>query len=182
MSCSNFKGSVRRTLSRSSLKPVKAEHRRRPRSLLLILITILAAGPTFAAESPILHGEWAAAVGSSKTLRGQWIGQALPRQPDVMQGSWTLKGSTGRTVLRGTWTAHKTGSEWRGTWSASDQAGREASGSWNAGALKIEGKNLEGLFLATFKDWVSGSWRSGPQQGAWWLKGSASRDRHPQPN
>jgi hypothetical protein len=182
VSCSDFKGGVGRTPSRSSLEPAAAEHRQRSRSLLLILITILAAAPTFAAEPPVLHGEWVAAVGSSKALRGQWIGQAVPGQPDVMQGSWTLKGSTGRTVLHGTWTAHMSGSEWRGTWSASDQAGRKTSGTWNADGLKTEGKSLEGLFLASFKDWVSGSWRSGPQKGDWWLKGSASRDRKAQPH
>jgi hypothetical protein len=157
--------------------PKTAEHARLGSFLPLILIATLAVAPTFAAESPVLHGEWVATVGPSKTLRGQWIGQAVPGQPDVMQGSWTLKGGTGSTGLRGTWTARKKGTGWQGTWSATDQQGRNASGTWSADGLKTEGNSLEGLFVETFKDWVAGSWRSGRQQGNWWLKGSAPHDR-----
>jgi len=159
-----------------------AEYARPGNSLLLILTAILAAAPIPATDPPVLRGEWAATVGSSKTLRGRWIGQALPGQPDVMQGSWTLNGGTGRTVLRGTWTARKKGTGWQGTWAASDQKGRNASGTWNADGLEIKGDSLEGLFVQTSKDWVSGSWRSGRQQGNWWLKGSAPPHRETHPN
>jgi len=164
------------------LMPETAKNARHGNSLLLVLTAILAAAPISATDPPVLHGEWAATVGSSKTLRGRWVGQALPGQPDVMQGSWTLNGGTGRTVLRGTWTARKKGTGWQGTWSASDQKGRNASGTWNADGLEIKGNSLEELFVQTSKDWVSGSWRSGPQQGNWWLKGSASLHRKTPPN
>lgn len=135
-----------------------------------VLALLLALVTASADEPPVLRGEWAATVGSSKTLRGRWIGQALPGKPDVMQGSWTLKGNRGRTVLTGTWTARRKGPGWQGTWSASDKQGRTASGTWRADELNLQSGTMEQLLIAASKKQASGSWRGGRQQGYWWIK------------
>jgi hypothetical protein len=151
----------------------RASHSRPEKLFFPALVVLLAVGIASGEDPPILRGEWAATVGTSKTLSGRWIGQALPGEPNVMQGSWTLRDEWGRTILAGTWTARKKGGAWEGSWSASDKQGRTAFGAWIADNLHDPEKSLEGLIIQTSRKRVSGSWRSGGQQGSWWLKGSA---------
>lgn len=155
----------------------RASHGWQGKFLFLALTMLLVPGMASGEDTPILRGDWAATVGSSKTLRGRWIGQALPDEPDVMQGSWTLKDDGGRTLLTGTWTARKKGAGWQGSWSASVKDGRTAAGTWMADEPNARGKTLEELFIRTSKEQISGSWRSGRQEGYWWLKGSVSPGR-----
>ncbi len=136
--------------------------------MAVLLTSSIHAGP----EHEILRGEWVATAGSTQSLRGRWIGQALPSEPNVMQGSWTLMGGNGEVLLTGTWSARRTALGWQGTWSAQDRYRRRLSGSWKSGETNTGGKSLEKLFERTFERQISGSWRSGRQQGQWWLKGS----------
>ena len=150
---------------------------RNPRLLgsLAVFVTIL----TFGQDSPVLQGSWVATAGESRTFRGRWIGQALPGQPDVLQGSWTLSDEFGKTQAWGTWSARRRGQTWAGTWSAQDQNRRQVSGTWKAEGGGTGGRNLQQLMERTLSTEVSGSWQSGRLQGYWWLKGSQSSPRNP---
>lgn len=150
---------------------------RNPRLLgsLAVFVTIL----TFGQDSPVLQGSWVATAGESRTFRGRWTGQALPGQPNALQGSWTLSDDFGKTQATGTWSARRSGRSWTGTWSAQDANRRQVSGTWKTAGEGIEGRNLQQLFERTLAAEVSGSWQSGRLQGYWWLKGSQSSSRNP---
>jgi hypothetical protein len=128
--------------------------------------------PGLGEEPQVFRGEWLATAEAGRSLKGRWIGQALPGQPSAMHGSWTLSASGGRTVLRGTWSARKEGRGWSGTWSAEDQNGKKLSGTWLADHEDSQGPNLEDLFRRTLTGRASGSWQARGRRGHWWLKGS----------
>ncbi len=124
-------------------------------------------------EDPqVLRGEWVATAEPDRTYRGRWIGQALPGQPDALHGSWTLSGQGGRTILRGTWEARRTGRGWSGTWSAEDQTGRKLSGRWQSEAEGARGVGFEDLLKRTLSERISGSWQTRGRSGHWWLQGT----------
>jgi len=153
--------------------------RGQPVKIVSLVTTLLLGSPALVGqEPPVLRGEWAATSGSTQTLRGQWIGQALPAQPNAVHGSWTLASGAGRTVLSGTWSARKRGQGWRGTWSARDRYSRTYSGTWKAGETNVRGKSLQGLLEQTLKNQISGSWRSRRLHGQWWLKGTSPPPRN----
>jgi hypothetical protein len=125
-----------------------------------------------AQEAPrVFRGRWTATVGPTLVLRGTWIGQALPGKPNVVQGSWTLLGEAGQILLDGTWSAQKTRLGWQGTWSARERQGRSLSGTWRADIADLRGKTFEEMLEWTAQKQIAGSWRSGGDQGNWWLKG-----------
>src|SRR3990172_7898312 len=84
---------------------------------LAVFVTFL----TFGQDSPELRGSWVATAGESRTFRGRWTGQALPGQPNALQGSWTLSDEFGKPQAWGTWSARRRGQSWAGTWAAEDQ-------------------------------------------------------------
>ncbi len=73
-------------------------------------------------------------------------------------------------MLAGTWTARKKGPGWQGTWSASDKQGRTAVGTWRADEANLQSGTLEQLLIGASNKQASGSWRSGRQEGYWWIK------------
>lgn len=142
-------------------------------------LAVFVAFLTFGQDSPELRGSWVATAGESRTFRGRWTGQALPGQPNALQGSWTLSDEFGKPQAWGTWSARRRGQGWAGTWSAQDQNQRQVSGTWKADGGGIGGRNLQQLIERTLATEVSGSWQSGRLQGNWWLKGSQSSSRNP---
>jgi len=125
-------------------------------------------------EPAILSGEWTATVGAARTLRGKWIGQALPGEPEAVHGSWTLTNPAGKTVMTGMWAARKTSRGWQGTWSAEDRTERRASGTWRADANPDLKGTLQSMLELASRQELSGNWRSGGLRGHWWLKGKPS--------
>jgi len=150
---------------------------RNPRLLGILALTLTTL--TFGQDSPVLQGSWVATEGENRTFRGRWTGQALPGQPEVLQGWWTLSDELGKTQARGTWSARRRGQSWAGTWSAQGENRRQVSGTWKAEGGGSGGRNLQQLFERTLAAEISGSWQSGRLQGYWWLKGSRSSSQKP---
>jgi hypothetical protein len=141
----------------------------------IVIALMLAGGAGAQKPSPVFQGTWTATAGPTQFFRGMWSGQASPKNQNVVQGSWTLWNEAGEVQLQGTWSAQKTARGWKGTWTAQTQDGRAFSGTWGADLADFGGKTLgEMLERATAKE-VAGSWRSGREQGNWWLKGLQPR-------
>jgi len=124
-------------------------------------------------ENPTYSGTWTAAIGESRTLHGRWIGQAIPGDPSSAHGSWTLTAPQGKTVLTGTWSAHKTAQSWRGTWSAKTANGRNMTGNWQADLPADPKSTLGDMLERLSSEVITGTWRSGRLAGSWLLKGKA---------
>lgn len=143
---------------------------------LAILAYLLGWGATQdgirAREASTYSGTWTATVGESRTLRGRWIGEAIPQEPLSAHGSWTLAGPSGKTALTGTWAAHKTAKGWQGTWSATTGAGRAAAGTWKAALPSSPRASLQEFMELLLNQAISGTWRSGRLSGSWWLESS----------
>ena len=141
-----------------------------------LAVTILLWVPAVAAEEvpPIRHGEWIATVESGRSLRGRWVGQALPEDPNALHGSWLLLSDSGKIALSGTWSARKTQRGFRGSWSVQDQSHRTVSGTWRVAVGSGGGTTLQQLLEQTLVGQVSGAWRSGRRQGQWWVRGAST--------
>ena len=83
---------------------------------LAVAISLLVAAVAAGEVPPIRRGEWIVTVDSGQNLRGRWVGQALPEDPNALHGSWLLLSDTGKTVLSGTWSARKAQRGFRGSW------------------------------------------------------------------
>ena len=141
------------------------------------LVAFLVVTCTFAQEpAQTIRGTWIATAGRGQTLHGTWTGNALPRQPDVAEGTWTLANG-GRIVLQGTWRAEKNRQGWEGHWTARTARGESMAGSWGADVEHWKGKSFQELLELTLQEEVSGWWQVGPRQGNWWLKGSRQPPR-----
>jgi hypothetical protein len=133
--------------------------------------------------APVFQGDWSATLGPAQTagpaqtFRGTWVGQTLSGRPNSAHGSWGLFSDTGQLVLQGTWSAQKTAGGWHGTWTARILHGRPFSGTWKADMTGSSGKTFQDVLERTLEAEVPGSWRSGQQEGNWWLKGL--RDSRP---
>lgn len=121
-------------------------------------------------DAPVLSGRWLATVGDAHTMRGKWIGQTLPGQPNEAQGSWTLSNDSGQIVMTGTWSVKKIASGWQGNWSAESRTGKHVAGTWKADPNPDRKGTLQSMLELTSKQEISGSWRSGGLRGDWWLK------------
>jgi hypothetical protein len=137
----------------------------------VVVHLLIAAGE----EPPKRGGEWIATVDSGQSLRGKWVGQTLPEDPNALHGSWLLLSDTGRILLSGTWSARKAQHGFRGSWSAHDQSRRAVSGTWRVTAGSSGVTTLQQLLEQTLAGQVAGAWRSGRRQGQWWVKGTPSR-------
>ena len=89
-----------------------------------LAVTLLLASCAVAQPVPSLQGSWIATAGPSRFLRGRWSAQILPDTKNAANGSWALFSESNQVVLEGTWSARKSESGWRGTWSARIQKGR----------------------------------------------------------
>jgi len=136
-----------------------------------LAVTLLFASCAVAQQTPsALNGSWIATAGQKRFLRGRWSAQVLPAARNAASGSWALFGESNQVVLEGTWSARKSASGWRGTWSARIQKGRTVSGTWNAAMADFNGKTLEDMLKRTAEKQIGGSWQSGRAQGNWWLQ------------
>ncbi len=145
---------------------------RMPARLLLLLCALLSKSVEASPQQlPVFGGKWTATVGQDRTMRGRWIGQMLPGEPNSAHGSWTLTDKSGKTVMRGTWSARKLGDAWQGTWSAQSGAQRSAKGTWKADVAINPKDPLDSMMELQE---ASGTWQSGRLGGYWWLQGKPS--------
>jgi len=139
----------------------------------LILALLLGCGALAQETAAPFHGSWTATVGPTQVFRGTWTGSVLPRNPDSAHGTWSLFSDTNQSVIQGTWTARKSGAEWRGTWTARTSQGRSFAGSWNSSDANLSGKTFQDLLQSAMEKEIAGNWRSSPYSGGWWLRGSS---------
>ena len=135
----------------------------------LVVVGAHAAGKKDA--PPVFQGTWIATAGPARALHGSWSAQALPGQPDDMQGSWSMVDGAGEVVAKGTWSAHRSRGGFSGKWAARDAAGGVHRGSYEAHLPGFKGKTLESMFAATRTRQISGFWHMGGATGAWYLNG-----------
>jgi hypothetical protein len=137
----------------------------------VLVVTLLLASSAVAQQAPsTLQGSWIATAGPSRFLGGRWFARLLPDTKNAASGSWTLVNENNQVVLEGTWSARKSTSGWRGTWSARIEKGRILSGTWAAGVADFNGKTFEDMLKRTAEKQIGGSWQSGRTQGNWWLQ------------
>jgi hypothetical protein len=137
----------------------------------VVTVTLLLASCAVAQQSPsTLQGGWIATAGPSRFLRGSWFARVPPDAKNTASGSWRLLNESNQLVLEGTWSARKSASGWRGTWSARIQKGRTFSGTWDAAMEDFNGKTFEDMLKRTAEKQIGGSWHSGRAQGNWWLQ------------
>jgi hypothetical protein len=126
-------------------------------------------------SSQIFRGSWTASAGPTQIFRGAWSAEITTRSPNSARGSWTLTNQANEITLEGTWSAQKTTEDWQGTWSARTRTGRPLSGTWNADLPNQGRKSLQAMFERIISKQVAGSWRSGHNQGHWWLTSPPSK-------
>jgi hypothetical protein len=116
-----------------------------------------------------LQGSWIATAGPSRFLRGHWVAR-VPDDKNAATGSWTLVNERNQVVLEGTWSARKSTSGWRGTWSARIHKNRTVSGTWDSAIADFNGKTFEDMLKRAAERQIGGSWQSGRAQGNWWIQ------------
>jgi hypothetical protein len=137
----------------------------------VLAVTLLLASCAVAQQTQsTLHGSWIATTGPSRFLRGRWFARVLPDDKNAASGSWALVNESNQVVLEGTWSARKSTSGWRGTWSARIQKSSSISGTWDAAMADFNGKTFEDMLKRTAEKQIGGSWQSGRAQGNWWLQ------------
>jgi hypothetical protein len=146
-----------------------------PWILALIASCTLAQAQTSSRPERIWRGGWVATAGPTRSLRGRWSAQLLPKTLNAAQGAWTLLGDSNQILLEGTWSAQRFLRTWRGTWTARLASGQSVAGTWSSDLTEIDGKTFEAMLERTIEKQVSGSWKSGRMQGNWWLQGSRWR-------
>ena len=144
------------------------------RLLIVLLFTQYALAQDISA---MLYGTWTATAGPSQIFRGSWSAETSPRNPNEVQGAWSLVNDSGEIMLEGTWLARKTGSRWQGTWKARTAKGQSFSGSWEADLPESKDQTFALLLKRTVEKEVAGFWQSGGYQGNWWLKGLQAKNR-----
>jgi hypothetical protein len=141
---------------------------------LATLVVFVPVGDAAAADAPppVFEGTWIATAGPA-TLHGRWSAQALPGQPDDLQGSWSMINDGGDVIGQGTWSARRTKRGFAGKWSARAATGGLYTGTFEAALPDFKGKTLQDMFAETKTATVSGYWRMGGARGAWYLKAPA---------
>jgi hypothetical protein len=137
----------------------------------VLVVTLLLASCAVSQQTPSNpQGSWIATAESSRVLRGNWVAHVLPDAKNAASGSWTLFNESNQVVLEGTWSARKSASSWRGTWSARIKNGRTFTGTWQAAVDDSSGKTLEDMLKRAAQRQISGAWQSGRAHGDWWLQ------------
>jgi hypothetical protein len=126
-------------------------------------------------SSQIFRGSWTASAGPTQIFRGAWSAEITTRTPNSARGSWTLTNDANEITLEGTWSANKAADTWQGTWTARTHNGQPLSGTWNADLPDQGRKFLQSMFERIISKQVAGSWRSGRNQGHWWLTSPPSK-------
>jgi len=141
-------------------------------ALAALVLLFPAGGAAADNPPPVFEGTWIATAGP-QTFQGRWSAQALPGQPDDMQGSWSMINATGDVISKGTWSARRAKRGFAGKWSARGATGGLFTGTFEAHLPGFKGKTLQDMFAETKTNTVSGYWRMGGARGAWYLKAPA---------
>jgi hypothetical protein len=134
-----------------------------------LVVALLPIAARAAEAPPVFEGTWIATAGAS-VFHGRWSAQALPGEPDEMQGSWSMLNDTGQEVTKGTWSAQRARRGFTGKWYARTANGGLFKGSFEAHLPGFKGKTLQDMFAETQTKQISGFWRMGGARGAWYLK------------
>ena len=113
---------------------------------------------------------WAARSSGGQMFAGTWTGTE-DAKTGAVTGTWTLFDAQGRTVASGAWSAAKSPSGWTGSWRAvaTGRSG-EYAGTWTAKVNLTGTAKFAELFSKAVETAVSGTWRTGPQSGAWTIQ------------
>ena len=141
-------------------------------TLVVLLPVGGAAGAGADTPPPVFEGTWIVTAGA-QTFHGRWSAQALPGQPDDLQGSWSMINDAGDVISQGTWSARRSKRGFAGKWSARAATGGLYTGTFEAPLPGFKGKTLQDMFAETKTATVSGYWRLGGARGAWYLKAPA---------
>jgi hypothetical protein len=152
--------------------------------LCFVVLTALYISPSTYSNTPpappqkpsqIFRGSWTASAGPTQIFRGAWSAEISAHSSNTARGSWTLTNDANETILEGTWSAQITAQDWQGRWTARSRNGRSLAGSWNADLPDLGRKSFQDMFERTLSKQVAGSWRSGRDQGHWWLNSTSSK-------
>ena len=117
-------------------------------------------------EQPKLS-TWSAQSTAGRLFEGGWSVNPVS-SPDKASGTWTLGETSGKVVLRGTWSAQKFSTGWSGTWrAAAEGQRREFAGSWTADFPQARDTDMVELFLAAARDAIRGVWSADGDSGSW---------------
>lgn len=120
-------------------------------------------------EQPKLS-TWSAQSTAGRIFEGGWSVDPAS-SPDKASGTWTLGETSGKVVLRGTWSAQKFSTGWSGTWrAAAEGQRREFTGSWTADFPQPRDTDMVELFLAAARDAIRGIWIAENDSGSWTLQ------------
>jgi hypothetical protein len=134
----------------------------------MLAATLALCLPPWGQQAPAtLQGGFNASAGPV-VYRGKWSAAFSPRTPNTVAGSWILLNERNDVVLQGTWSAHKSGVGWKGTWRARVERGRAYSGTWSA-SEPGPGRTFADMLQAATRGAVSGTWATGGFGGNWRL-------------
>ena len=157
-----------------SVAPYEANRRfdTRPLSILCLLLTALLSTHVDAQTAGRLGraNAWAARSSTGLTLGGTWTATEDAKTGSVT-GSWTLLDARGRVTANGAWSAAKSPTGWQGSWRAiaTGRSG-EFAGTWTASVDLKPTTRFADLFAKAVEAAVSGTFRAGPQSGAWTIQ------------
>ena len=135
----------------------------------MLVVTLALCFPAGGQQAPTtLQGGFNASAGPV-VYRGKWSAAFSPRAPNTAAGSWILLNERNDIVLQGTWSAHKSGAGWTGTWRARVERGRAYAGTWTASEPGPGSKTFVDMLRAAIKGAAAGTWATGGYGGNWRL-------------
>jgi hypothetical protein len=142
------------------------------RATVAALLVIVSVGVVDAQSTATsLRGSWSATIGTRGALQGTWTAVLEAETPNAATGTWTMVGTAGQVVARGTWAANRNAGLWTGTWSARAANGSTRSGTWRVNAVRGP-KTFAELLESTLETQLTGAWSSAGLQGRWAMKAS----------
>ncbi|HEY6936323.1 MAG TPA: hypothetical protein VI424_04185 [Terriglobales bacterium] len=139
-----------------------------PGRCIVVLLLALCL-PAWGQQAPAtLQGGFNASAGPV-VYRGKWSAAFSQGTPNTVAGSWILLNERNDIVLQGTWSAHKSGVGWKGTWRARVERGRAYAGTWTASEPGPGSKTFVDMLQASTKGAAGGTWATGGYGGNWRL-------------
>ena len=126
-----------------------------------------------ASPPPVFEGTGSRPPAAPRPFHGSWSAQALPGQPDDVQGSWSLVNDAGDTVAQGTWSAERRERGLQGELVGARRDRRHVHGHLRSPPPRLQGQDAPGHVR---RDEGRADLRllaHGPRHGAWYLKGPA---------
>jgi hypothetical protein len=136
--------------------------------------SVLAALSVFATLSSAaeMRGTWSASSNAGRTLAGTWTAETHAESGGVT-GAWTLRDTSGKILVGGSWSASKSPQAWNGAWRAVAAGGAgEYSGTWTAESSLAREAHLDDLLESGIRAVISGTWKAGPYSGSWSIRTS----------